>query len=84
MRRDEARFAAAARDAGIRRISKFTWRAGAVGVVFSALIAVAFGHHAAAQQPKTGNGNPRQGTIVIPAQPPAPAQGSGQVTSGAS
>ena len=77
--------AAAARDAGIRRISRFTWRAGAAGVACSALIAVAFGHHAAAQQPKTGNGGtPGQGTIVIPAQPPAPAQGAGQVTSGAS
>jgi hypothetical protein len=54
-------------------------------VVCSALIAVAFGHHAAAQQPKTGNGGtPGQGTIVIPAQPPAPAPGAGQVTSGAS
>jgi hypothetical protein len=84
MRRDETAFAAAARDAGIRRISKFTWRAGAVGVVCSALIAVAFGHHAAAQQPRTGNGNAGPGTIVIPAQPPAPAQGAGQVTSGAS
>jgi hypothetical protein len=78
--------AAAARDAGIRRISKFTWRAGAAGVACSALIAVAFGHHAAAaQQPKTGSGgNSGQGTIVVPAQPPAPAQGAGQVTSGAS
>jgi hypothetical protein len=55
-------------------------------VVCSALIAVAFGHHAAAaQQPKTGSGgHPGQGTIVIPAQPPAPGQGAGQVTSGAS
>jgi hypothetical protein len=85
MRRDDTRYAAAARDAGIRRISRFTWRAGAVGVVCSALIAVAFGHHAAAAQQKTGNrGNSGQGTIVIPAQPPAPAQGAGQVTSGAS
>ena len=84
MRRDDTAFAAAARDAGIRRISKFTWRAGAVGVVCSALIAVAFGHHAATQHPKGGNGNAGQGTIVIPAQPPGPAQGAGQVTSGAS
>jgi len=84
MRRYDTAFAAAARDAGIRRISKFTWRAGAVGTVCSALIAVAFGHHAAAQQPKACNGNAGQGTIVIPAQPPAPAQCAGQVTSGAS
>ncbi len=87
MRRDDTRSAAAARDAGLRRISRFTGRAGAAGVVCSALIAVAFGHHAsAAQSPKTGNGgNSGPGTIVIPAQPPAPARGAApQVTSGAS
>jgi hypothetical protein len=83
MRRDDAAFAASARDAGIRRISKFTWRAGAVGGVCSALTAVAFGHHATGKQPKTGNGNAGPGTLVIPAQPPAPAQGAGQLTSGA-
>jgi hypothetical protein len=86
MRRDDAAFAAAARDDGLRRISRFTWRAGAAGVLCSAAIAVAFGHHAtAAARQKTGSGgNPGQGTIVVPAQPPAPAQGGGQVTSGAS
>lgn len=112
MRRDDVRFAAAARDDGLRKISKYTWRAGAAGVVCSALIAVAFGHHVATQQPAaahTGNGgasssssnnnggggngngsgggntgNQGQGTIVVPAQPPAPASGGGQVTSGAS
>ena len=85
MRRDDVRFAAAARDAGIRRISRFTWRASAAGAVCSALIAVAFGHHAAAQQPRTGSGrHSGRSTIVIPAQPPAPAPGAGQVTSGAS
>ena len=82
MRRDDVQFAAAARDDGIRKISKVTWRAGAAGVVCSALIAVAFGHHAAAQPHKGGDQG--QGTIVIPAQPPAPAHGAGQVTSGAS
>jgi hypothetical protein len=82
MRRDDVRFAAAARDDGIRKISKVTWRAGAAGVVCSALIAVAFGHHAATQPQKGGDQG--QGTIVIPAQPPAPAHGAGQVTSGAS
>jgi hypothetical protein len=84
MRRDDVRFAAAARDDGLRRISRFTWRAGAAGVACSALIAVAFGHHGAAAQSKSGGGNPGQGTIVVPAQPPAPAGGAGQVTSGAS
>ncbi len=134
MRRDDVRFAAAARDDGIRKVSKYTWRAGAAGVLGSALIAVALGHHVAAQQPAAahpGNGgasnssggsfnggastsgggsssssstsggssstsggssstsgggtsNQGQGTIVVPAQPPAPASGGGQVTSGAS
>jgi hypothetical protein len=84
MRRDDVHFAAAARDDGIRKISKVTWRAGAVGVVCSALIAAAFGHHAAAQPQKTSHPGQGQGTIVVPAQPPAPGQGAGQVTSGAS
>src|ERR1700728_1999632 len=123
MRRDDVRFAAAARDDGLRKISKLTWRAGAAGVLCSAAIAVAFGHHVAAQQPagvhsgtcgtsssgtkssgssSTGSGSSGtgssstggagksssggsgggQGTIVVPAQPPAPASGGGQVTSG--
>ena len=120
MRRDDVRFAAAARDDGLRKISKLTWRAGAAGVLCSAAIAVAFGHHVAAQQPAVvhsgtggagssgtggaggsgsstggtggagssstkgsgGSGGSGQGTIVVPAQPPAPASGGGQVTSG--
>jgi hypothetical protein len=120
MRRDDVRFAAAARDDGLRKVSKYTWRAGAAGVVCSALLAVAFGHHVATQQPAathngtgsagsssagsgsagsgsagssnsgsgasggSGGSNQGQGTIVVPAQPPAPASGGGQVTSGAS
>jgi hypothetical protein len=114
MRRDDVRFAAAARDDGIHKISKFTWRAGAAGVVCSALMALAFGHHVAttpsstdnngtsqSHQPASGNGsgtnqgssnkgsanqgssNKGSGGISVPAQPPAPAQGGGQVTSGA-
>jgi hypothetical protein len=127
MRRDDVRFAAAARDDGLRKISKLTWRAGAAGVLCSAAIAVAFGHHVSAQQPagvhgstggtsststgggtgtsgstgisgstgasgstgssgrtgKSGSGGSGgKGTIVVPAQPPAPASGGGQVTSG--
>jgi hypothetical protein len=82
MRRDDVRFAAAARDDGIRRISRFTWRAGAAGVLCSAAIALALGHHAGAQ-PSNG-GTSGQGTIVVPNQPPGPAHGGGQVTSGAS
>lgn len=97
MRRDDVRFAAAARDDGIHKISTFTWRAGAAGVVCSALIAVAFGHHVATQSgtggsPRSGqstaggNGsgsNQGSGGISVPSQPPAPSSGGGQVTSGA-
>jgi hypothetical protein len=39
------------------------------------------GHNGAS---KTGSGQSGSSTIVIPSQPPAPASGSGQVTSGAS
>ena len=103
MRPDDVRFAAAARDDGLRKVSKYTWRAGAAGVVCSALLAVAFGHHVATQQPTaahsgtagsstsaggssggSNSGSQGQGGIVVPAQPPAPASGGGQVTSGAS
>jgi len=54
MGRDDVRFAAAARDDGIRKISRYTWRAGAVGIACSALIAAAFGHHGGTRQPSTG------------------------------
>jgi hypothetical protein len=84
MRRDDVRFAMAARDDGVRKVSRFTWRAGAVAAVCSALIAVAFGHNVAAHHQQGNGGQQGQSTIVIPAQPPAPAQGAGQVTSGAS
>jgi hypothetical protein len=80
MRRDDVAYAVAARDDGLRKVTRLTWRAGAVGIVCSALIAVAFGHNVSRTAPRP----PAPGTIVIPAQPPAPAQGAGQVTSGAS
>ena len=76
------RSAVTRRDEGVRRVSRVTWRAGAIGVVCSALIAVAFGHHADAQAAQTGQH--RQGGILVPNQPPAPVKGAGQVTSGAS
>jgi hypothetical protein len=86
MRRDHVRFAMAERDDGLRKISKVTWRAGAVGVICSAVMAVAFGHHAAAASPSTnpGTGSRQHGSILVPAQPPASSQGAGQVTSGSS
>ncbi|HEY2551490.1 MAG TPA: hypothetical protein VGI64_13015 [Streptosporangiaceae bacterium] len=82
MRQGSERSAAAVRDDGLRRISRLTWRAGAAGVICSAVIAAAFGHHVKSTSPATSR--PSQGSILIPAQPPAAGSGSGQVTSGAS
>jgi hypothetical protein len=75
----DSRSAAARRDAGLRRVSRLTWRAALVGAAGSALIALAFGHHAQAQA--TTKGGPG---ILVPGQPPKPAAGTSQVTSGAS
>jgi hypothetical protein len=77
--------AASDRDSGIRKVSSLTWRAGAAGLVCSALIGVALAQHveAAGNEPARPPHNP-PGQIVIPAQPPQPATGSGQVSSGAS
>jgi hypothetical protein len=82
--RPNVRYAAAARDDGIRKIGKFTWRAGAAAAICSAAIALAFGHHTAASTAGSGSTNNSGGSIQVPAQPPAPGQGGGQVTSGAS
>jgi hypothetical protein len=61
------------------KITAITWRAGAAGVAVAGLLTVALGHQADGQQARHS-----RATIVIPAQPPQPAAGSGQVTSGAS
>jgi hypothetical protein len=79
MRPDE-RYAVVARDDGLRKIGKITWRAGAVAAICSALIALAFGHHSQAASANSGS----PGSIQVPSQPPGPGQGGGQVTSGAS
>jgi len=73
------------RDRGIRRIVRLTWRTGAAGVACSALIGVALAHHAQAAATAPGHARHHQpGQIVIPANPPQPATGPGQVNSGAS
>lgn len=80
MSHDDERYAAAVRNQGLRRVTRLTWRASLIGVICSVLIAAAFGHgarHAPASRAQPG-------TILIPGQPPAPARGAGQVTSGAS
>jgi hypothetical protein len=118
MRRDRAGSAIAARDAGLRRVTRLTWQVTAAGAVCSALIAAAFGHgtsqqiasqrstsqQGASQSRSSGTGQTQRsgqhGTsrhgashhggkhhgsgLVIPSQPPSPAPGAGQVTSGGS
>jgi hypothetical protein len=83
MPQHDIRAAAHDRDAGMAKITALSWRAGAAGVVIAGLLTFAFGHHAAASGSPAAHRND-QGTILIPAQPPAPATGGGQVTSGAS
>jgi hypothetical protein len=88
----DARAAARDRDSGLRKISRLTWRAGAAGAVFSAVIGIALTHHGEAAasthaQPGSTQAPARQqqpGSIQIPAQPPQSSSGGGQVTSGAS
>jgi hypothetical protein len=76
--------AAGERDRGVRKVTSLTWRAGAAGIACSALIGVALAHHAEASPAPAGPHHSPPGQIVIPAQPPQPATGSGQVSSGAS
>ncbi len=65
MRRDEVRFAVAAREDGLRRVRRLTFRIGAAGLASSAVIAVAFGHlsgSAAASSPARGANPAGSGT----------------------
>jgi hypothetical protein len=119
MRRDDVRFAVAAREDGLRRVRRLTFRIGAAGVACSAVIAVAFSHlsgSAAASGParggtgqntggaatgnspsggpagsnpaggttQPGSGQPGGGSLQVPAQNVAPAQGPAQGVSGGS
>ena len=74
------RYAAAVRDHGLRTVTRLTWRAGVIGVICSVLIGGVLGHDGRQAQARRD----RPGSVLIPGQPPAPAQGAGQVTSGAS
>jgi hypothetical protein len=59
MRRDDLHFAVAAREDGLRRVRRLTFRIGAAGLACSAAIAVAFSHlsgSAAASGPGQGSG----------------------------
>ena len=113
MGRDDVRFAVAAREDGLRRVRRLTFRIGAAGVVGSAAIALAFSHlpgSAAASSQSGGSsagsgssaGNGSQpggsqpggtqpggtqqggGSLQVPAQNVAPAQGPAQGVSGGS
>jgi hypothetical protein len=60
MRRDDVRFAVAAREDGLRRVRRLTFRIGAAGVACAAVIAVAFSHlsgSAAASGQASGSGS---------------------------
>lgn len=81
--RPDVRYAVVARDDGLRKIGKFTWRAGAAAAICSAVVALAFGHHTQPARAGAGTGS-GSGSIQVPSQPPGPGQGGGQVTSGAS
>ena len=60
MGRDDVRFAVAAREDGLRRVRRLTFRIGAAGVAGSAAIALAFSHlsgsAAASQSSSSGTG----------------------------
>jgi hypothetical protein len=71
------------RDAGLAKITALSWRAGAAGVAVAGLLTVALAHHPVAGTVPAGHRDDH-GSILIPAQPPSQAPGSGQVTSGAS
>ena len=75
---NDRRDAAARRDEGVRTVTKYTWRAGVIGVICSAVIGLGFAHHA-----DTQTAQERQQGILVPNHPPGPGHGAGQVTSGA-
>jgi hypothetical protein len=77
------RDAAKNRDSGMAKITALSWRAGAAGVAAAGLLTVVLGHHPVARTVPAGHRNDRR-SILIPAQPPHQAAGTGQVTSGAS
>jgi len=83
MPQHDIRTAVQNREAGLAKITALSWRAGAAAVAVAGLLTAALGHHPGARSVPAEHRN-NQGTIVIPAQPPGQAAGTGQVTSGAS
>jgi len=94
MRRDDLRFAVAAREDGLRRVRRLTFRIGAVGLACSAAIAVAFSHlsgsaASSGPAPNSGTGqnagsgaatggSPSGGNAAGNSQPGTGQQGTGQ------
>jgi hypothetical protein len=59
---DDARFAAAARDDGLRRVRKLTFQIGAAALACSAVIAAAFGHLPGASASRQAGSQPGIGS----------------------
>jgi hypothetical protein len=85
MQREDVRFAVAAREDGLRRVRRLTFRIGAAGLACSAAITVAFGHlsgSAAASGTGTGNSTSGGNAGSSSGQQGSGQQGSGQQGSG--
>jgi len=80
MGRDDVRFAVAAREDGLRRVRRLTFRIGAAGVVGSAAIALAFSHlpGSAAASSQSGGSSAGSGSQPGGSQPGGSQQGSTQ------
>ena len=80
MGRDDVRFAVAAREDGLRRVRRLTFRLGAAGVVGSAAIALAFSHlpGSAAASSQSGGSSAGSGSQPGGSQPGSTQQGSTQ------
>jgi hypothetical protein len=85
MRRDDVRFAVAARADGLRRVRRLTFRIGAAGVACSAVIAVAFSHltgSAAASGQASGTGQNAGGGSGSTGNSPSGGSSSGGLSFG--
>ena len=80
MGRDDVRFAVAAREDGLRRVRRLTFRLGAAGVVGSAAIALAFSHlpGSAAASSQSGGRSAGSGSQPGGTQPGGTQQGGTQ------
>jgi hypothetical protein len=80
MGRDDVRFAVAAREDGLRRVRRLTFRLGAAGVVGSAAIALAFSHlpGSAAASSQSGGSSAGSGSQPGGSQPGGSQPGGSQ------